>query len=46
MVILITADNFVQMFFGWGGVGLASYLLINFWYTRFQANKSAIKAIA
>jgi len=45
MVILITADNFVQMFFGWEGVGLASYLLINFWYTRFQANKSAIKAI-
>lgn len=45
MLMLVTADNFVQMFFGWEGVGLASYLLINFWHTRLQANKSAIKAI-
>lgn len=45
MLILVTADNFIQMFVGWEGVGLASYLLINFWYTRLQANKSAIKAI-
>lgn len=45
MLILITSDNFVQMFVGWEGVGLASYLLINFWFTRYQANKSAIKAI-
>jgi NADH:ubiquinone oxidoreductase subunit 5 (subunit L)/multisubunit Na+/H+ antiporter MnhA subunit len=45
MLILVTGDNFVQMFVGWEGVGLASYLLINFWFTRHQANKSAIKAI-
>ena len=45
MLMLVTADNFVQMFFGWEGVGLASYLLINFWFTRLQANKSAIKAM-
>jgi NADH-ubiquinone oxidoreductase chain 5 len=45
MLILITADNYVQMFVGWEGVGLASYLLINFWYTRIQANKAAIKAM-
>ena len=45
MLILITGDNFLQMFVGWEGVGLASYLLINFWYTRLQANKSAIKAM-
>ena len=45
MLMLVTANNFIQMFFGWEGVGLASYLLINFWYTRVQANKSAIKAM-
>ena len=45
MLILITADNFVQMFIGWEGVGLCSYLLINFWFTRVQANKAAIKAM-
>ena len=45
ILILVTADNFLQMFVGWEGVGLCSYLLINFWFTRIQANKAAIKAI-
>jgi len=45
IIILITASNFIQMFVGWEGVGLSSYLLINFWFTRIQANKAAIKAI-
>lgn len=45
MLILVTAGSFVQMFLGWEGVGLASYLLINFWFTRIQANKAAIKAM-
>ena len=45
MLILISADNFVQMFVGWEGVGLCSYLLINFWFSRVQANKAAIKAM-
>lgn len=45
MLILVTANNFIQMFVGWEGVGVSSYLLINFWFTRIQANKSAIKAM-
>jgi len=45
MIILVTGNNFLQMFVGWEGVGLSSYLLINFWFTRIQANKSAIKAM-
>jgi NADH-ubiquinone oxidoreductase chain 5 len=45
MIILVTGDNFIQMFVGWEGVGFCSYLLINFWFTRLQANKAAIKAM-
>jgi len=45
MLILVTADNYIQMFLGWEGVGLCSFLLINFWFTRVQANKAAIKAM-
>ncbi len=44
MLSLVTADNLVQLFFGWEGVGLASYLLIGFWYHRPAANQAAIKA--
>ncbi len=44
MLMLVTSDNLVQMFFGWEGVGLASYLLIGFWYTKPSANAAAIKA--
>src|ERR1700751_5943602 len=44
MLMLVTADNLVQMFFGWEGVGLASYLLIGFWYQKPSAYAAAIKA--
>jgi NADH-quinone oxidoreductase subunit L len=44
MLMLVTSNNLVQMFFGWEGVGLASYLLIGFWYDRPSANAAAIKA--
>jgi NADH-quinone oxidoreductase subunit L len=44
MLALVTSDNLVQMFFGWEGVGLASYLLIGFWYKKPEANAAAIKA--
>ena len=44
MLMLVTADNFIQLFFGWEGVGLASYLLIGFYYKKPSANAAAIKA--
>jgi NADH-quinone oxidoreductase subunit L len=44
MLMLVTADNLVQMFFGWEGVGLASYLLIGFWFKKPSAGAAAIKA--
>ena len=44
MLMLVTADNFVQLFFGWEGVGLASYLLIGFWFKKPSANAAAMKA--
>lgn len=45
MLLLVSSGNFLQLFVGWEGVGICSYLLINFWFTRIQANKAAIKAI-
>ncbi len=44
MLILVTADNLIQLFFGWEGVGLASYLLIGFWYNKTSAHTAAMKA--
>ena len=44
MLMLVTSDNLVQLFFGWEGVGLASYLLIGFWYKKPSANAAAMKA--
>nr|YP_009020820.1 NADH dehydrogenase subunit 5 [Polymastia littoralis]AHM12901.1 NADH dehydrogenase subunit 5 [Polymastia littoralis] len=45
MIVLVTSDNYIQLFIGWEGVGLCSYLLINFWLTRIKANKAAMKAM-
>jgi proton-translocating NADH-quinone oxidoreductase chain L len=45
MLMLVTGGNLLQLFLGWEGVGLCSFLLINFWFTRIQANKAAIKAM-
>lgn len=44
MIILVTANNFLLMFLGWEGVGICSYLLVNFWFTRISANQSSISA--
>ena len=44
MLLLVTSDNFLQLFFGWEGVGVCSYLLIGFWYKKDSASKAAIKA--
>ena len=44
MIILVTADNFLLMFVGWEGVGVCSYLLVSFWFTRIAANQSSISA--
>ena len=44
MLTLVTADNFLQLYFGWEGVGLCSYLLIGFWFKKPSANAAAIKA--
>jgi NADH-quinone oxidoreductase subunit L len=44
MLMLVTADNLVQLFFGWEGIGLASYLLIGYWYEKESANRAAMKA--
>lgn len=45
MLILVAGNNYLILFLGWEGIGVSSYLLINFWFTRIQANKSAIKAM-
>jgi NADH:ubiquinone oxidoreductase subunit 5 (subunit L)/multisubunit Na+/H+ antiporter MnhA subunit len=45
MGILVVSDSLVQFFFAWEGVGITSFLLINFWYTRYEANRSAMKAV-
>lgn len=45
MLALVVSPNYLQLFFGWEGVGLSSYLLINFWFSRIQANKAALKAM-
>jgi len=45
MLVLVLSPNYFQLFLGWEGVGLTSYLLVNFWFTRIQANKSGLKAL-
>ena len=46
MLTLVTSDNFIQLFFGWEGVGLCSYFLIGFWFKKPSANAAAIKALS
>lgn len=45
MLVLVAADNFIVMFLGWEGIGLCSFLLISFWFTRISASKAAMKAL-
>lgn len=45
MIVLVTGDNYLILFLGWEGIGIASYLLINFWYTRINANKAGVLAL-
>jgi len=45
MLLLVTSGNFIQFLIGWEGVGIVSYLLVNFWFSRLEANRSAIKAV-
>jgi len=45
MIVLVTSDNYLGLFLGWEGIGVCSYLLINFWYIRLEANKAAIQAM-
>jgi NADH:ubiquinone oxidoreductase subunit 5 (subunit L)/multisubunit Na+/H+ antiporter MnhA subunit len=45
MVLLVSSGNFIILFLGWEGVGICSYLLINFWHTRINANLAAMKAL-
>lgn len=45
ILVLVTGDNFLVLFLGWEGIGVASYLLVGFWYTRIAANKAAIQAM-
>jgi NADH-ubiquinone oxidoreductase chain 5 len=45
MLLLVAGNNYLILFLGWEGIGVSSYLLINFWFTRVQANKAAIKAM-
>ena len=45
MQVLVTSANLIQLFLGWEGIGLMSYLLINFWFTRYEASNSGLMAI-
>ena len=45
MILFVSSDNFIHFFLGWEGIGLCSYFLINFWFSRIQAVKAAFKAL-